>query len=80
MQLRAAKGFFSSVDDTEKRRVELARVRKVPDREILSRFPRLVVPTYAGDEGWFSSQAFAAMLPEGWPLERRSLDEIMRVT
>ena len=79
MHLRAAEGFFSSVDNTEKRRVELAAVRKLPDREILSRFPRLVVPTYPGDQEWFSSQAFVAILPEGWPLEHRSLEEIMHL-
>jgi GT2 family glycosyltransferase len=78
MQLRAARGFFSGIDRTEDRRGALQRERTVPDREILGRFPRLVVPTYPGDEEWFATDAFQAMLPEGWPLERRSLDEIMK--
>ncbi len=78
MQLRAAKGFFAGLDGTEKRRAELEARRTVPDREILARFPRVVVPTYAGDEAWFDSDTFAGLLPEGWPLERRSLDGIMK--
>jgi GT2 family glycosyltransferase len=79
MQLRAAEGFFSSIDRTDRRRAELEEMRKLPDREILQRFPRLVVPTYPGDKDWFSSAAFKAMLPVGWPLEHRALDDIMRL-
>jgi len=78
MQLRAAKGFFAGLDGTEKRRAELQAQRRVPDREILARFPRAVVPTYAGDQEWFDSDTFAGLLPEGWPVERRNLDEIIR--
>lgn len=78
MQLRAAGGFFSGIDGAEERRVALGRKRIAPDREILDRFPRLVVPTYPGDDEWFASDAFQAMLPDGWPLERRTLDEIMK--
>ena len=78
MQLRAAKGFFSGLDGTEQRRAALQAQRTVPDREILARFPRLVVPTYAGDEAWFDSDTFSSLLPDGWPVERRRLDEIMK--
>jgi GT2 family glycosyltransferase len=78
MQLRSAQGFFAGIERAEARRVELDAVRRVPDREILARFPRLVVPTYPGDEEWFDSDAFKAMLPNDWPLERRRLDEIVR--
>ena len=78
MQLRAAQGFFAGLDRTEARRAELAAVRTVPDREILTRFPRLIVPTYAGDEEFFASDAFATLLPDGWPVGRMSLDEVMR--
>jgi hypothetical protein len=78
MQLRAAQGFFGGIDRSEDRRTTLARNRKVPDREIVARFPRLVVPTYQGDNEWFASDAFRAMLPEDWPLEHRSLDAIMK--
>ncbi len=78
MQMRAAHGFFSGLDWTERRRAELEAVRTVPDREILTRFPRFVVPTYLGDEELFGSEAFRALLPEGWPLECRRLDEIIQ--
>ena len=78
MQLRAARGFFAGLDRTEKRRAELEAVRSVPDREILTRFPRLIVPTYAGDEEFFASDAFATLLPDGWHVERMNLDEVMR--
>lgn len=77
MQLRAADGFFAGLDANEARRVEIARKRKVPDREIVTRFPRLIVPTYPGDDGWFASDAFAGLLPNGWPVDHRRLDEIL---
>jgi GT2 family glycosyltransferase len=78
MQLRAAQGFFAGIDRSEERRAALARERSLPDREILTRFPRLVVPTYPGDSEWFASDAFQSMLPDEWPLEHRSLGEIMK--
>jgi GT2 family glycosyltransferase len=77
MQLRAADGFFSSLEANEARRAEIARERTVPDREIVARFPRLVVPTYPGDEGWFASMAFAGLLPDDWPVDHRRLDEVL---
>lgn len=80
MQLRAADGFFSGLEATEARRIEIARRRTVPDREIAARFPRLVVPTYPGDDEWFASTAFAGLLPDGWPVERRRLDEVLHPT
>jgi len=78
MQLRAASGFFEGLDGTTIRRRRLAEQRTVADREILHRFPRLIVPTYAGDESWFASEGFRCLLPEGWPLEHRALDEVIR--
>jgi GT2 family glycosyltransferase len=77
MQLRAASGVFAGFDETEQRRRELASRRTVSDRDIVARFPRLVVPTYPGDDGWFSSDAFGALLPDDWPLEFRRLDEVL---
>ena len=74
--LRRAPGTFSN---------GLTAYRKIIDglvfvrpREIVARFPRLVVPTYPGDEEWFASDAFRTMLPDDWPLEFRRLDEIMK--
>lgn len=78
MQLRAAKGFFSGLEGAESRRAALQARRTLPDREIVARFPRLVVPTYAGDAEWFASDAFRGLLPNDWPVERRRLDEIVR--
>jgi GT2 family glycosyltransferase len=78
MQLRAAQGFFAGLDRTEERRAELAALRAMPDREILTRFPRLIVPTYAGDKEFFASDGFATLLPDGWPVEHMSLDEVMK--
>jgi GT2 family glycosyltransferase len=77
MQLRAAQGFLSGLDETEGRRTDLEKRRVVPDREIVARFPRLVVPTYLGDEAWFASDAFQSLLPDGWPVEFRRLDEVI---
>ena len=79
MQLRAVQGFFSGIEETEKRRRALASKRTVPDREIVARFPRLIVPTYPGDEEWFASAAFETMLPDGWALERRQLEEVIKL-
>ena len=77
MQLRAAHGFFTGLPASEQRRRELERRRSVSDREIVARFPRLVVPTYLGDERWFGSQEFRSLLPAGWPVEFAELDEIL---
>ena len=77
MQLRAAHGFFAGLPASEERRRELERRRTVPDREIIARFPRLVVPTYLGDEAWFASEEFRSLLPSGWPVEYAELTEIM---
>jgi GT2 family glycosyltransferase len=78
MQLRAAQGFFGGLAGSELRRRELERRRTVPDRDILTRFPRLVVPTYRGDAEWFSSEAFQTLLPAGWPVELAELEDIIR--
>ena len=77
MQLRAADGFFAGLGDAEKRRRGISALRAVPDREILARFPRLVVPTYPGDDELFASDAFRGMLPEGWPIRHLALDEVL---
>jgi GT2 family glycosyltransferase len=78
MQLRAAQGFFAGLESAEERRQELDGRRTVPDREICRRFPRMVVPTYAGDQEWFASDAFRNLLPDDWPLEFTTLDRIMK--
>jgi len=77
MQLRAAHGYFEGIGATDRRRRELERLRTVSDREILQRFPRLVVPTYPGDACWFESDAFQTLLPNDWPLEFARLSDIL---
>ena len=72
-------GLLSPVSRGSRRVVPNCRPNgSVPDREILARFPRLVVPTYAGDEAWFASETFESLLPDGWPVERRDLDDLIR--
>ncbi len=77
MQLQAADGFFAGLEATERRREALDKVRARTDREILERFPRLLVPTYAGDAEWFDSDWFRSLLPDGWPLRRVDIDELL---
>jgi hypothetical protein len=77
MQLRAARGVFAGLGDIDRRRLDLQQLRVRSDREIMARFPRLVVPTYAGDEELFASEAFRALLPATWPLDFKRLDEIL---
>jgi GT2 family glycosyltransferase len=77
MQLRAASGFFEGLNGTEARRQHLRQRRVIADRQIVERFPRLIVPTYAGDEEWFASDEFHALLPDDWPVEFKRLDEVI---
>jgi GT2 family glycosyltransferase len=59
-----------------KRRAGLA-ARRVPDREILRRFPLWVVPTYPGDDALFASPGFRSWLPPAVPLVEARLAEVM---
>ena len=59
-----------------KRRAVQAR-RRVPDREILARFPPYLVPTYPGDEALFASSGFRAWLPADLTLVERTLGEVI---
>lgn len=78
-QVRALSAIVRGLDGvTERRRLVQARRRR-PDREIFERFPLYVVPTYPGDEQLFASEGFEAMWPDGLPLVRRSLDDVMEV-
>jgi len=80
MQLRAAGGFFAALDRTTARRRQLEGVRRLSDRELLARFPRLIVPTYSGDAEWFRSGGFRDLLPAGWPLQDRALKDVIRLS
>jgi GT2 family glycosyltransferase len=77
MQLRAARGFADGLGATTARRRSLEAMRTVSDRELLARFPRLVVPTYRGDAELFASDGFRDLLPDGWPLEWTDLDDLI---
>jgi GT2 family glycosyltransferase len=80
MQLRAAQGFCAGLERTTERRRQLEGLRRRTDRELLTAFPRILVPTYEGDARLFSSEGFRALLPEDWPLEERRLDEILHAS
>ena len=78
-QLRAVSYLLGHLDElAEKRRVVQAR-RRVPDREILARFPPWLVPTYPGDAELFASPGFRAWLPAEPRLVEARLDEVMEV-
>jgi hypothetical protein len=59
----ARRTVFAGLPASEDRRRDLERRRTVPDREIIARFPRLVVPTYLATRGWFASDEFRHHLP-----------------
>jgi len=75
-QLRALRAIAAGSADlaAERVRVQARRVRS--DREIFSKFPLRIVPTYPGDEV-FATPFFAPLLPAATALERRRLDEIL---
>ncbi|MXW02132.1 MAG: glycosyltransferase family 2 protein [Holophagales bacterium] len=78
-QVRAVSSIIRGLDDAAERRRRIQARRQRPDAEIFERFPLYVVPTYPGDEELFRSSGFEAMWPEGLPLVRRSLEEVMEV-
>lgn len=78
-QLRAMTNILALLESSqEQRRIVQAR-RKRGDHEIFERFPLYLVPTYPGDEALFERTAWDAWLPEGLPLEQRTLEEIMLI-
>lgn len=76
-QLRAMTNILALLESSEEHRRLVQARRQRSDREIFERFPLYLVPTYPGDEALFSRPAWNAWLPEGLPLERRTLEEIM---
>lgn len=78
-QVRAVSSIIRGLDDAAERRRRIQARRQRPDAEIFERFPLYVVPTYPGDKELFRSSGFEAMWPEGLPLVRRSLEEVMEV-
>jgi GT2 family glycosyltransferase len=77
--LRAMSLFLGALDESAARRSAVQARRKVPDREILARFPPYLVATYPGDERLFASPGFTSFLPRTVPFVRATLDEIMEL-
>ena len=78
-QLRALNYLLRHLDEAAEKRQAIQRRRKRSDREILTRFPLYLVPTYPGDAELFASPAFSSWLPADLPLVRATLDEIMEM-
>ena len=78
-QLRAVTYLLGNLDRAAAAREQVQSRRRRSDREIFERFPLYLVPTYPGDQALFGSPGFEAWLPEGLPLERRELEEVMEM-
>ena len=78
-QLRAQAWLLRHLDGAAARRHEVQQRRRVPDREILARFPPYLVPTYPGDEALFAGPGFRAWLPDELPLVESTLGEVMEM-
>jgi hypothetical protein len=76
-QLQAVSSLLGNLDDAARRRRNVQAARRVPDRELLRRFPLWVVPTYPGDEALFGSPGFRSWLPAELPLVEATLAEVM---
>ena len=76
-QLQAVSSLVGNLDGAAERRARTQAARKVPDREILARFPLWVVPTYPGDDALFASPGFRSWLPTDVPLVEAKLSDVM---
>jgi hypothetical protein len=76
-QLRAQAWLLRHLDAAAAKRRAVQARRRVPDREILARFPPWLVPTYPGDEALLANPGFRAWLPEELPLVESTLGEVM---
>jgi GT2 family glycosyltransferase len=76
-QLQAVSGILGNLDRLAAKRAAVQALRRVDDRELLAEFPLWIVPTYPGDEAFFASAGFEALLPRDVPLVRARLDELM---
>jgi len=78
-QLRALTYVLGNLDRSAAKRRAVQARRQRSDLEIFERFPLYLVPTYPGDERLFATRAFSEWLPDDLPIERRRLDQIMRI-
>jgi len=76
-QLQAISSLLGNLDGAAERRARTQAMRRVPDRDILARFPLWVVPTYPGDEALFASPGFRSWLPADVPIVEATLAEVM---
>lgn len=76
-QLRAISYLIGHLDAADAKRRAIQARRRRTDREICERFPLYLVPTYPGDDALFASPGFESWLPEGVPLTRSTLAELM---
>ncbi len=78
-QLRALSYLGGHLGAAAAKRRSIQTRRRRSDAEYFERFPLYVVPTYPGDEELFASAGFESWLPEGVPLVRSTLGEVMEV-
>lgn len=79
-QFRAITNLLGNLDRAAECRAAVQKRRKRSDREIFERFPLYVVPTYPGDEVLFAGEGFKGWWPEGVPVVRRELGEVMEMS
>ena len=78
-QVRSLSWLLDHVDGAAEKRAAVQARRVRPDAEIFERVPLYVVPTYPGDEALFGSDGFRAWWPEGVPVVRSALADVMAV-
>jgi hypothetical protein len=76
-QLQAVSSLLGGLDGAAERRRQVQSARRIPDRELLARFPLWVVPTYPGDEELFASLGFRSWLPADLPFVEAALTDVM---
>lgn len=74
--LEAQRQALAALDGVMRERSRVQAQRRVSDREIFSRFPLYVVPTYPGDPELFASSGFRATLPADLPLRWSALEQL----
>ena len=78
-QLRALHRIAVDLPVLDQKRKAGERLRKVTSREIFSRWPLAIVPTYPGDEDLFESVPFGELVPGDFPHLKARLGDIMQV-
>lgn len=76
-QFRVMSFLLRHLDSAAASRAAVQKRRRRSDREIFTRFPLALVPTYPGDERLFADPGFNAWLPADVPLQRLALGDVM---